>query len=106
VPSGLIYRAPDMLEDEHFQARDAIVEVPHPAFRTLTFVSAALNICTGVIRIFMLDALSANAYVILSRVVFVPLNIAFYLLCYVMISRVAIRIWPAALPPPPKIRDS
>lgn len=27
VPSGLIYRAPDMLEDAHFKAREAIVEV-------------------------------------------------------------------------------
>jgi crotonobetainyl-CoA:carnitine CoA-transferase CaiB-like acyl-CoA transferase len=28
VPAGLVYRAPDMLEDPHFQARDSIVEVP------------------------------------------------------------------------------
>lgn len=28
VPAGLVYRAPDMLEDPHFQAREAIVEVP------------------------------------------------------------------------------
>lgn len=30
VPSGLIYRAPDMLSDPHFAAREAIVRVPHP----------------------------------------------------------------------------
>jgi formyl-CoA transferase len=30
VPCGRIYTAPDMLEDEHFKARDAIVEVEHP----------------------------------------------------------------------------
>jgi intracellular septation protein A len=82
-----------------------VMELDHGAFRTLTLVSAGLNIFTGVIRIFMLDALSANAYVILSRVVFIPLNIAFYVLCYVMISRVAIRIWPADMPPPPKFRE-
>lgn len=41
VPAGLIYRAPDMLEDEHFQARDAIVEVPHPAFGTLKMQNVA-----------------------------------------------------------------
>jgi formyl-CoA transferase len=41
VPSGLIYRAPDMLEDEHFQARQAIVEVPHPAFGTLKMQNVA-----------------------------------------------------------------
>ncbi|MDI5891524.1 CaiB/BaiF CoA transferase family protein [Halomonas rhizosphaerae] len=28
VPAGLVYRAPDMLDDPHFQARGAIVEVP------------------------------------------------------------------------------
>lgn len=28
VPAGLVFRAPDMLDDPHFQARDAIVEVP------------------------------------------------------------------------------
>ena len=41
VPSGLIYRAPDMLEDEHFEARNAIVEVPHPAFGTLKMQNVA-----------------------------------------------------------------
>lgn len=29
VPAGQIYRAPDMLEDPHFAAREAIVEVPN-----------------------------------------------------------------------------
>jgi crotonobetainyl-CoA:carnitine CoA-transferase CaiB-like acyl-CoA transferase len=30
VPSGAIYRAPEMLEDPHFAARDAIVTLDHP----------------------------------------------------------------------------
>jgi formyl-CoA transferase len=30
VPSGRLYRAPDMLEDPQFAARDSIVEVEHP----------------------------------------------------------------------------
>jgi formyl-CoA transferase len=30
VPCGRIYRAPDMLEDPHFQAREAIISVDHP----------------------------------------------------------------------------
>lgn len=30
VPCGRIYRAPDMLEDPHFAAREAIIEVEHP----------------------------------------------------------------------------
>lgn len=30
VAGGRVYRAPDMLEDPHFQAREAILEVEHP----------------------------------------------------------------------------
>jgi len=30
VPAGGIYRAPEMMADPHFQARQAIVRVPHP----------------------------------------------------------------------------
>jgi formyl-CoA transferase len=41
VPAGLIYRAPDMLEDPHFQAREAIREVPHPDFGTLKMQNVA-----------------------------------------------------------------
>ena len=35
VPAGKIYRAPDMLEDEHFKAREALIKVPHPTFANL-----------------------------------------------------------------------
>lgn len=35
VPAGKIYRAPDMLEDEHFKARNALVKVAHPIFENL-----------------------------------------------------------------------
>jgi formyl-CoA transferase len=41
VPAGLIYRAPDMLEDPHFQAREAIVSVPHPDFGELRMQNVA-----------------------------------------------------------------
>jgi formyl-CoA transferase len=41
VPAGLIYRAPDMLEDPHFKARDAIVSVPHPDFGELRMQNVA-----------------------------------------------------------------
>ncbi|MEM8920639.1 MAG: CoA transferase, partial [Pseudomonadota bacterium] len=30
VPAGKIYTPPDMLEDPHFRARDALIKVPHP----------------------------------------------------------------------------
>lgn len=32
VPNGKIYKAADMLEDEHFKAREAIISLLHPAF--------------------------------------------------------------------------
>jgi crotonobetainyl-CoA:carnitine CoA-transferase CaiB-like acyl-CoA transferase len=35
VPAGRIYRVPEMLEDPHFQARESIVDVEHPAFKNL-----------------------------------------------------------------------
>lgn len=35
VPAGQIYRAPEMLEDPHFAARKAIVEVAHPQFGSI-----------------------------------------------------------------------
>jgi formyl-CoA transferase len=41
VPAGLIYRAPDMLADPHFQAREAIVTVPHPDFGELSMQNVA-----------------------------------------------------------------
>jgi len=41
VPSGLIYRASDMLDDPHFKARQAIVETAHPQFGTLRMQNVA-----------------------------------------------------------------
>ncbi|MGQ5702438.1 CaiB/BaiF CoA transferase family protein [Sandaracinobacteroides sp. A072] len=35
VPAGKIYKAPDMLDDPHFKAREALVKVAHPQFRNL-----------------------------------------------------------------------
>ncbi len=41
VPAGLIYRAPDMLQDPHFAARDAIVTVRHPHYGDLKMQNVA-----------------------------------------------------------------
>jgi formyl-CoA transferase len=41
VPSGLIYRTADMLEDPHFAARSAIVSTPHPHFGNLRMQNVA-----------------------------------------------------------------
>lgn len=35
VPAGKIYRAPEMLEDEHFAARDSLIAVEHPRWGTI-----------------------------------------------------------------------
>jgi formyl-CoA transferase len=52
VPAGLIYRAPDMLEDPHFKARDAIVTTQHPYFGELRMQNVApkLSETPGAIR--------------------------------------------------------
>lgn len=41
VPCGLIYKAEDMLNDEHFKAREAIVDVEHPDFGTIKMQNVA-----------------------------------------------------------------
>jgi formyl-CoA transferase len=41
VPAGLIYRAPEMLEDPHFKAREAIVSVQHPELGELKMQNVA-----------------------------------------------------------------
>jgi len=41
VPNGTIYRAPEMLADAHFKARQAIIEVGHKVFGPLAMQNAA-----------------------------------------------------------------
>lgn len=41
IPSGKIYRAPEMLEDAHFKAREAIVKTMHPKFGELKMQNVA-----------------------------------------------------------------
>jgi len=41
VPAGQIYRAPEMLEDPHFAARQAIVSVAHPDFGKIRMQNVA-----------------------------------------------------------------
>ncbi|HMP63916.1 MAG TPA: CaiB/BaiF CoA-transferase family protein, partial [Phenylobacterium sp.] len=40
VPSGRIFRAPDMLEDPQYKAREAIVSLDHPVFGTVKMQNA------------------------------------------------------------------
>lgn len=41
VPCGLIYKAEDMMQDEHFKAREALVKVDHPDFGPITMQNVA-----------------------------------------------------------------
>lgn len=41
VPSGLIYRAPDMVDDPQFKARDSIITTQHPMFGPLRMQNVA-----------------------------------------------------------------
>ena len=52
VPCGLIYRAPDMLADPHFKAREAIVTVEHPDFGPMRMQNVApkLSATPGAVR--------------------------------------------------------
>jgi formyl-CoA transferase len=52
VPAGLIYRAPDMLADAHFKARNAIVTTRHPELGELKMQNVApqLSLTPGGVR--------------------------------------------------------
>jgi crotonobetainyl-CoA:carnitine CoA-transferase CaiB-like acyl-CoA transferase len=52
VPAGKIYRAPEMLDDPHFAAREAIVDVPHPRWPNLKMqnVFPKMSVTPGAIR--------------------------------------------------------
>ncbi len=40
IPDGRVYRAPDMLADPHFQAREAIIDVETERFGTLKMLGS------------------------------------------------------------------
>lgn len=52
VPAGMIYRAPEMMEDPHFAAREAIVKLAHPEFGELAMqnVFPKLSLTPGTVR--------------------------------------------------------
>lgn len=52
VPCGLIYKAEDMMQDEHFKAREALVKVEHPDFGPITMQNVApkLSDTPGAVR--------------------------------------------------------
>ena len=52
VPSGRIFRAPEMLADPQFAAREAIVEMPHPTWGSIKMqnVFPKLSVTPGAVR--------------------------------------------------------
>jgi len=52
IPAGRVYRAPDMLEDPHFKAREAIIEVETERFGPLKMQSSfpKLSLTPGSVR--------------------------------------------------------
>jgi len=52
VPCGLIYKAEDMMQDPHFEAREALVKVEHPDFGPITMQNVAprLSDTPGAVR--------------------------------------------------------
>ena len=74
VPCGPIYRAPEMLVDEHFAAREAIVGVPDPHFGTMMMqnVVPKLSETPGSIRWTAHELGQDNDYVWLERAGLTP----------------------------------
>lgn len=74
VPAGLIYRAPDMLNDPHFTAREAIVTVNHPQVGNLKMQNIApkLSETPGSIRFVAPSLGQHNAEVYLKELEMAP----------------------------------
>lgn len=52
IPAGKVYRAPEMLADPHFAAREAVIEVPHPEWGQIKMqnVFPKLSATPGAVR--------------------------------------------------------
>ena len=77
-----------------------VMSIGHPVFVQLTLVSAAMSVASGIARIAMLAIFGTDLYVIVSRVALWPSQIWFIWFCYRQVTRAAIRMWPADMPPP------
>ncbi len=74
---------------ESIPALRTLMAPRHRVFVALTLTFMALNIFTGVFRIFLLDAFEANEYLLVSRITGFPLTMGFFLACYFSIKRAA-----------------
>lgn len=68
-------------------------------FYVLTVVNIALNVAQAVMRTWLIDVLSTNDYVVLSRVTAIPFNVGYFGLAYVLIVRRLDAIESAGQPP-------
>lgn len=68
-------------------------------FVQITLMLAAKDLTTGVARVFLLDSLDTDGYLIFSRVVSWPINAVFFYLAYRMIQRANREARPAAQRP-------
>jgi intracellular septation protein A len=91
---------------EMVPAIKSVMAIDHIVFVKLTLLNVVINLVSGVARLFLLDALTENQYVIASRALGFPLGVAFFIYAYREITRVAIRIWPADAPPPEQWRPA
>jgi hypothetical protein len=91
---------------EMVPAIQPIMPVNHRVFVKLTLLNVGVNLVSGFARLYLLDVLTENQYVIASRLLGLPLGVAYFLYAYREITRVAIAIWPADVPPPPQWRPA
>jgi intracellular septation protein A len=64
-----------------------LLPVDDRTFVMLTIGWVVLNLVQAVVRIYLLDVMSANTYIIVSRVFAFPLNVAFIAAVFVLVSR-------------------
>ncbi len=81
-------------------ALKSLIELPHALFAVLTLGLAGTQIFSGIVRMFLLEGLSTNEYVIISRLIGLPLSIIFYAVCFFAIRRLANSRLLERTPPP------
>jgi hypothetical protein len=83
-----------------------VMAIDHAVFVKLTIINVGVNLISGGARLILLEALTENQYVIASRALGFPLGVVFFLYAYREITRAAVRIWPADIPPPAEWRPA
>ena len=66
-----------------------LMDPKHRVFVYLTLTFMAINIFTGIFRIFLLGEFNATEYVLISRATGLPFSIGFLIACYFSIKRTA-----------------